>query len=515
MQSAFLVSVSIYTIAMTALDLYHRNRFNLAKKVLTEGVKAGKRAITEFGSIVYGITHHHGIDQWENQSPMAKFADAAYSHEPNVDGFTIDNKYTNNDHVTYVNKNSKQVVFAISGTRAAKDPNYYRLVKEFATHTAESISRQGNVDPYHIGLIIAKEVTNTDIGQDLQILFGMTRSNRYQQTRSDAFKLYDYYTKMGYDVQITGHSLGGRQSMDLSSDFASKGIDIPTTVFEPAFTWIDRFKRPLEKGSYLQNPLEENYSNVTAYVDPKDPISSYLAVSEPHLDDINVVTPDEIQSQTQNPQAGQQDAPPPSSDGNTYHTPGAPTDNNAYWDDPWGIDHQAHNTSWAYGAVQDHSTRPDNPPDDSSSGGNKTDPTVQPTPTPAPVPAPAPKPAPAPVPSTGPADKTASGNASNKGKKGGKGIGHYMKELGKIFGISVAVGAAVVAGAALLPEAAVAAGYTGLEAAFGTELGGGLAETTYTVAADPVAESVTDTALDISNTTDEEIEIPLNVWQPG
>lgn len=489
------------------MDLYHRNRYNLTRKVLREGVKAGKRAITELGEIVTGVLYHHGIDRWKNESPMAKFAEAAYSHESNVDGYTIDNRYTSNDHVTYVNKQTKQVVFAISGTRATKDPNYFNLVKEFATHTAASVSQEGKVDPYHVGLAIAKEVANTDIGQDLQVIFGMTRSDRYIKTRSDAFKLYDYYTNNGYDVQITGHSLGGRQSMDLSSDFAERGVDVQTTVFQPAFTWIDRFKRPIGKDSYMKNPLEENYSNVTAYVDPKDPISSYLAVSEPHLDDINVITPDEVQTQTsqpgvqpQAPQAGEIDAPPSSGDGNTYHTPSAPNNDDPRWNDPWGIDHQVHNTAWAY--PQNPYTQPQQQPANPTEPSTTTNPadaaaaqtgTGSSTTTTKPLPATKPKQdqtvqttlggKTGPQKTTTPANKSASGNQTKgKGKKGGShSMGWYMK-WGAIGMAAAAVAAAVTVatgGADLLFGGAAEAGYTAMEATFGEEVGGGLTETTY------------------------------------
>ena len=476
---------------MSNLDLFHRNRYNLTRKVLNKGVKAGRAAITEVGKIVTGILHHHGTDQWQNQSPMAKFADAAYSHEPNVDGYTIDKRYTSNDHVTYVNKTTKKVVFAISGTRAAKDPNYYNLVKEFVTHTTASVSNSRDVDPYHVGLIIAKEVANTDIGQDLQVIFGMTRSDRYDATKTDAFKLYDYYTKNGYDVEITGHSLGGRQSMDLSSDFAARGIDVQTTVFEPAFTWIDRLKRPMGKGSYLKNPLEEDYSNVTAYVDPKDPISSYLAVSEPHLDDINVITPDEVQQpqqgvQPQLPQAGQTDAPAASSDGNTYHTPSAPNNDDPRWDDPWGIDHQVHNTAWAY--PQNPQTKPKQDPANPTEPSTTTNPADAAaaqtgTSTTAPV---ATKPPAATKPKqdgTTPANKSASGNQTNgKGKKGGShGIGWYLKWGAAAMAAAVVVAGVTVAtgGTDLLMGGTAEAGYTALEPLFADELEGGLAETTF------------------------------------
>lgn len=163
----------------------------------------------------------------------AQHARAAY-HRTVPPGYHKDYDLSTKNTSVFYNPTTRQVSIAFSGTRPLHDPSYRNVLEA----------------------IIASDATT-----DLMITLGHGKHTaRYMESVNVTKKAYDKYHKRGYQLHLTGHSLGGRMGADVSSSFKKEGIDIPADVYNPYFQESD-------------SSTSEDYSNVTAHVNAGDPIA--------------------------------------------------------------------------------------------------------------------------------------------------------------------------------------------------------------------------------------------------
>lgn len=159
----------------------------------------------------------------ERQQLKAMLSNEVYNkpdrRQKNINSYVLDNEFNKDNFCGYVSELNKDAIFVIRGTATIGDVG---------------------IDI----LLIIQQMRNSRT---------LENSGRFNEIKRNFFNFHDKYRRLGYNIRITGHSLGGFESIKLEQRHPEK-ID-SGVVFNAGSIPLQKDKIP-EDITHFRNPRD-------------------------------------------------------------------------------------------------------------------------------------------------------------------------------------------------------------------------------------------------------------------